>query len=492
MSGIQESFRGSTILVTGATGFLGQLMVEKLLRTCSNLDMIYVLVRPKKGKNEEDRLKQIFDGHLFEPLKKLRPDFLSKVRLICGDCRNPCLGLSAEDVNLLKQKLNFIFHIAATVRFDQHIHTAYDINVGATVDLIQIAKEAQNLKAFVHISTAYSNCPRKVIDECFYEPSMRWRELRQLVDSLDDESLSALTPLIIDKWPNTYSFTKCLAEDAIRDLGKDLPIAIVRPSVVVSTAKEPLSNWINNVYGAGGVAAGAAVGLIRVMRADEKNVMDIVPADYVINSSIAAAWEVTSSRPSDPIILNYVSSTQRPITFGQYMKDLKCTMYVPALFCMWYYFLTLESQRLVYNVYSFFLHTIPALIADFIAVVLRKQPRLIKGYMKVHKFIDVIAYFAVQEWSFNNNNVQTLWKKLSEEDKKLFNFDISGLEWDVFLFHMLRGVRLYTIGETFETLEKAKAHYFRLKVIHFSVVYAVQLLLLWTTYQLLKYTYSIL
>ena len=64
----------------------------------------------------------------------------------------------------------------------------------------------------------------------------------------------------------------------------------------MATASEPVMCWINNVYGAGGVAAGAAVGLIRVMRADKDNVMDIVPADMVINSAIAAAWDVATTK----------------------------------------------------------------------------------------------------------------------------------------------------------------------------------------------------
>jgi Male sterility protein. len=57
---------------------------------------------------------------------------------------------------------------------------------------------------------------------------------------------------------------------------------------------EPLVCWINNIYGAAGVAAGAAMGLIRVVRADKHSVMDIVPGDMVMNSVIAAAWDVAT------------------------------------------------------------------------------------------------------------------------------------------------------------------------------------------------------
>ena len=62
MSEIQEIFRDASILLTGATGFLGQVVIEKLLRTCNTLGKIYILVRPKKGKSREERFKELFDG----------------------------------------------------------------------------------------------------------------------------------------------------------------------------------------------------------------------------------------------------------------------------------------------------------------------------------------------------------------------------------------------------------------------------------------------
>lgn len=75
-----------------------------------------------------------------------------------------------------------------------------------------------------------------------------------------------------------------------------LPVCIVRPSIVISTADEPLPGWSNNLYGATGVVVGAAIGLLRTLNCDENDFAEIIPGDYVINTIIAAAWDVGQTR----------------------------------------------------------------------------------------------------------------------------------------------------------------------------------------------------
>ena len=60
-SEIASFYKNKGIFVTGATGFLGKVLLEKLLRSCSDLKMIYVLVRPKKGVPASERLAEIFN-----------------------------------------------------------------------------------------------------------------------------------------------------------------------------------------------------------------------------------------------------------------------------------------------------------------------------------------------------------------------------------------------------------------------------------------------
>lgn len=85
--------------------------------------------------------------------------------------------------------------MAATVRFDEHLRKAVNINIRATKDIIKLGRGIENLKSFVHVSTAYSNCIHDMIEEKFYKAStMDPDNLINIVDNMDDQLLTDLTP----------------------------------------------------------------------------------------------------------------------------------------------------------------------------------------------------------------------------------------------------------------------------------------------------------
>lgn len=81
----------------------------------------------------------------------------------------------------------------------------------------------------------------------------------------------------MDKYPNTYTLTKCLAEDLIRSQCAGMPVAVFRPAIVIPTLKEPVIGWIDNHFGPTGIILGVGAGLLRVIYVDEDIPAEIVP-----------------------------------------------------------------------------------------------------------------------------------------------------------------------------------------------------------------------
>ncbi|XP_047542490.1 fatty acyl-CoA reductase wat-like [Vanessa atalanta] len=487
-SQIQKLFSGSTVLLTGGTGFLGKLLVEKLLRSCPDVKKLYLLTRPKKNKDILKRLQEQFDDALYDKLRKQAPDFIEKISIIEGDVGQLNLGISDEDRVKLMNEVEYIFHGAATVRFDEALKTAVEINVRGTREILTLARSCTKLRAHVHISTAYSNCPIREIDEKFYESSLSGEKLIDLVENIDEKTLNTITPGLLGDFPNTYAYTKSAAEDIVQKYSKGLPVALFRPSIVIATADEPVSGWIDNVYGPTGVVVGAAVGLLHVLNCSPKALADLVPGDLVVNGCIATAWKTAKDYPGNheeapmdqlPTVYNYVSSVERPLTWELFMKHTEISgLQVPSMQAVWTYLFWLTPSKFLYNLYCFFLHWIPAYIVDAIAIMIGKKPMLRKAYKKIEKFSAVIGYFALREWKFNNDNTQNLFKELCDADKHIFNFNMRTLNWETYFKSYVRGIRLYLLKDPLDTLAQSRKKHLKLKIIHYICLSLICLALL--------------
>lgn len=68
-SSIANFFHERKIFVTGATGFLGKVLVSKLLRSCKGIDIIYVLIRQKRNKDATDRFRDFLEDAVSHHIK---------------------------------------------------------------------------------------------------------------------------------------------------------------------------------------------------------------------------------------------------------------------------------------------------------------------------------------------------------------------------------------------------------------------------------------
>nr|CAD7449837.1 unnamed protein product [Timema bartmani] len=83
---------------------------------------------------------------IFNSLKATNPIFHEKLVMVSGDISLPNLGLSPLDYEMLTQQVNVIFHLAATVKFDEKMKIAVPINIIGTIEIINLCRKCMNLK----------------------------------------------------------------------------------------------------------------------------------------------------------------------------------------------------------------------------------------------------------------------------------------------------------------------------------------------------------
>ncbi|KAJ2943391.1 hypothetical protein O0L34_g12201 [Tuta absoluta] len=469
---IQRFYKGQCVFLTGGTGFLGKVLIEKLLRTCGDVDTIYVLVRNKKGKDARSRIDQLLDEDLFQRAHEENPKGFHKVLPIVGDMELPGLGMSDEDRKTLTTRVSIIINAAATVKFDEKLSISVGINVKGTKEVLRLAKECKHLKAITHVSTAFSNTHVPYIEEKFYDPPMSVESL-EAVAELDEKLIDGILPQLLSnaKRPNTYCFTKAVAEEAVRIYGEGLPICIVRPSIVVSTYEEPMRGWTDSVYGPTGIIIGIGTGVLRTMYMDLNKVADMVPVDLCVNAILASAWHTAKNykenQTSDIPIYNFVSGAQNPIKWGDFIEiNRKHGINTPTTKAVWYYGLNPTNNYYMFLFYNFFLHYLPALLIDsYISLTGRKQKTLYL-YNKVMKLANILFYFSTQDWKFSDKGVRAMWSSLSEQDKTVFPFSIGEMSWEYMCETFLLGLRVYLLKDDLSTLPEARKKWNRLFVLH--------------------------
>ncbi|GLH09058.1 Fatty acyl-CoA reductase [Gryllus bimaculatus] len=216
---VAEFYRGQSVLLTGGSGFVGRVLLEKLLFYCPDIDTVYVLLRPRKGLSVQERLHKLLDVPLFDRVRVQRPEALGRLQAVEGDTAQPGLALAEADARVLAERVSVVFHLAASVRFDDPLIKAVRTNACATRDLLELAMRMPKLK--------------REFEEKLYPAAGDWRSILALVEAQgqsDPVALRALTTKILGPHCNTYTFTKNLAEHIVDHYSDRLPVGIVRPS----------------------------------------------------------------------------------------------------------------------------------------------------------------------------------------------------------------------------------------------------------------------
>ncbi|XP_055404537.1 fatty acyl-CoA reductase 1 isoform X2 [Bubalus kerabau] len=469
MVSIPEYYEGKNVLLTGATGFLGKVLLEKLLRSCPKVNSVYVLVRQKAGQTPQERVEEVISGKLFDRLRDENPDFREKIIAINSELTQPKLALSEEDKEIIIDSTNIIFHCAATVRFNENLRDAVQLNVIATRQLILLAQQMKNLEVFMHVSTAYAYCNRKHIDEVVYPPPVDPKKLIDSLEWMDDGLVNDITPKLIGDRPNTYIYTKALAENVVQQEGAKLNVVIVRPSIVGASWKEPFPGWIDNFNGPSGLFIAAGKGILRTMRASNNALADLVPVDVVVNMSLAAAWYSGVNRPRNIMVYNCTTGSTNPFHWGEVEYHVISTFKRnPLEQAFRRPNVNLTSNHLLYYYWIAVSHKAPAFLYDIYLRMTGRSPRMMKTITRLHKAMVFLEYFTSNSWVWSTDNVNMLMNQLNPEDKKTFNIDVRQLHWAEYIENYCMGTKKYVLNEEMSGLPAARKHLNKLRNIRYG------------------------
>ncbi|KAI5412412.1 fatty acyl-CoA reductase 3 [Lathyrus oleraceus] len=342
---------GKTILVTGATGFLAKIFVEKILRVQPNVKKLYLLLRAKDSESATQRFRnEIIGKDLFKLVKENQGSnfnsFVSeKLTLVPGD-------ISEEGLNLKKSILeeeicnqtDVIVNLAATTKFDERYDVALGINTLGVKHVLSFAKKCVNLKVLVHVSTAYVcgerggliledphpfgvslngvhgldiDMEKKLVEEKLNHLQAKGATEHDIEVAMKDLGIERASEF---GWPNTYVFTKAMGEMLVGTYKENMSVVIVRPTIVTSTYREPFPGWVEGLRTIDSIVAAYGKGKLTSFMADLDAVFDVIPADMVVNAMLVAMVAHANQPSDDPIIYHVGSSVRNPITYRSFRE----------------------------------------------------------------------------------------------------------------------------------------------------------------------------
>jgi nucleoside-diphosphate-sugar epimerase len=225
------------VLLTGATGFVGKEILDRLLDRGRR---VYALVR---AENDDAAAKRLPGP--------------ASLTAVPGDIERPGLGLAPE----LAGEVSTVVHCAASVSFDLSLEKSRRINVEGTRNVLDFARRCRELERLTYVSTAY----------VAGEPGRLFQE-----DQLD----------VGQRFRNPYERSKFEAERMVRRSADGLPLQILRPSIVVGDSRTGRTTSFNVLYGP---LKAFALGAIPAIPARRSSPVDIVPVDYVADRAVDLA-----------------------------------------------------------------------------------------------------------------------------------------------------------------------------------------------------------
>ncbi|GAA0457745.1 SDR family oxidoreductase [Alkalibacillus silvisoli] len=248
-----------TYLITGFPGFISANLIRFIIEN-NDYDHIYLLVLNEKV----DDATQLLEKISIEEEKSTH-----KITIIKGDITKSNIGVQAQELELLNQKVTHIFHLAALYDLAAPFDQADKVNVTGTANVNSFAQQCKNLKRYIYFSTAYVSGKR--------EGKIYEHELDQ------DQTFK-----------NHYEQTKFQAEKMTEAIKSKVPITIIRPGIVIGNSEHGTTSKFDGPY--------FILNYLRRIRAvpvipylGKGNALaNFVPIDYIIKGSMHLAHSETT------------------------------------------------------------------------------------------------------------------------------------------------------------------------------------------------------
>jgi alcohol-forming fatty acyl-CoA reductase len=170
---------------------------------------------------------------------------MNKIYPVWGDITQHNMGLSDEHLMHVIENTQIVFHLAASLKLEYTLKPNIQINLIGTKNVVDVAKMMKNLMLFMHTSTAFCNIEHDVLEEKVYDYKDRPLDVIRAAEWMSEKAMAAAQKQLLGIHPNTYTYTKRLAEILVRDEYEQngFPACIVRPSIVTPSFWEPMPGW---------------------------------------------------------------------------------------------------------------------------------------------------------------------------------------------------------------------------------------------------------
>ena len=487
---IVRALADKNVLVTGVTGFLGQAVFERLLLDFPKT-RVTLLVRPQLGSSGRQRVESLMGRPTFNALRDQAGNegiariLAERVDVVDGD-------FSASELEI-PGGIDVVIHCAATVSFDPPIDEGFQTNLIGAVRFYESALANNAAPHLVHVSTAYVAGVRKgVIPETTLDHRVNWREEAALaLRARDDVEAASRKPELLDSflrraraehgragpqsvaddaeerrrawvtrrlvqygraraqtlgWPDNYTFTKAMGERAVEEVAAEhgAPLSIVRPSIIESSYSHPFPGWIEGFKMAEPIILAYGRGNIPEFPGIPEGIVDIIPADFVVNAMLAAA--ARPPEPDKPAYYHVSSGSRNPLQYKglyEWVKEYyerdplpqqgRGTVRVPE----WTFPGHLRVERLLRTAER------AVDVADKVVTHLPKSTRMRdlvarvdrdKGRVDfIRRYSDLYGAYTEAEVIYTDDRTVELLASLSVAERKKFPFDSAVIDWRYYL-----------------------------------------------------------